>query len=135
MEKQFDRLASHTVYIRRGSSTDIATPDEVAEMGQVPSPSPILDIQFGDPITRELLGAKVEIRSLILDPILADEQLPRVKRDPLAEATRAGFEHVNQHFYEELRDYLSVAPAVRRPHLSSATCRAPCPWCSGRPLD
>lgn len=33
IEKEYGRIKSNTVYLRRGSSTDIATPDEVSDMG------------------------------------------------------------------------------------------------------
>lgn len=41
LNKDYGKLAAHTVYIRRGSSTDTARPDEIAKMGSalvVPHP-------------------------------------------------------------------------------------------------
>jgi hypothetical protein len=35
LAKDFGRLRAHDVYIRRGSSTDVANPDEVAKMGSI----------------------------------------------------------------------------------------------------
>jgi hypothetical protein len=35
--KDYGKLAANTVYVRHGSSTSIATPDEIARMGQQPS--------------------------------------------------------------------------------------------------
>ncbi len=40
--KNFGKLQSQIVYIRRGSSTDIADPSEIAEMGKAAASSPLL---------------------------------------------------------------------------------------------
>ena len=47
--KDFGKLSKDRVYIRRGSSTVIANPEEIAKMGMVliAKQSPILNLQFG----------------------------------------------------------------------------------------
>src|ERR1051326_2313024 len=54
LKKDFGLLKKDTVYIRRGSSTDIATPAEVAEMGKASiavARSPTLRLELIDPPT------------------------------------------------------------------------------------
>ena len=60
----FGKLPKHTVYVRRGSSTDIASPEEIAHMRapDVPSaPSPSMEISLVDRTTGESLGDSVRI--------------------------------------------------------------------------
>jgi hypothetical protein len=47
IEKDFGRLKRNVVYIRRGSSTDVATPDEIAGMGSAFIP-PVKPHHFGE---------------------------------------------------------------------------------------
>ena len=56
--KRFGKLAADTVYLRRGSSTAVAQPDEIARMGatHTPQTSPVLQLQFADAKQRRLTG-------------------------------------------------------------------------------
>lgn len=52
LTKKYGKLEKNTVYIRRSSSTDIASPEEIARMGQAAfgegGAVPLLDVQFFD---------------------------------------------------------------------------------------
>ena len=57
--KEYGPLKAQAVYIRRGSSTDIAGPEEIAAMGRSDvraSEIPQIDIEFAEPNTRQRLG-------------------------------------------------------------------------------
>lgn len=70
----FGKLKEGTVYIRRGSSTAVADPDEVSEMGRTDAAAqltvvPTLAIEFGNPDERLRFGTKHSITSVtLLDP-------------------------------------------------------------------
>jgi len=66
LKNNFGGLTAATVYIRRGSSTDIAKPDEIAEMGKSESAAPdiSLDLFFVDPETRT--PQSPELHSMVL---------------------------------------------------------------------
>jgi hypothetical protein len=73
------KLKKNVVYIRRGSSTDEATLEEVAQMGRVPQGTnkrrPILDLQFGDSRNRGLLGTSITKNTVYLVP-MAENRIP-----------------------------------------------------------
>lgn len=59
LEKDFGKLKAQTVYVRRGSSTDEASLDEISKMGQIRNVSKeeaSLDLSFADCETGEDLG-------------------------------------------------------------------------------
>lgn len=64
LDKAFGKLKAHAVYVRRGSSTEIASPDEVARMGvALPvAPTPDLSVVFGDPERDERYGLALGAR-------------------------------------------------------------------------
>jgi Predicted transcriptional regulator containing an HTH domain and an uncharacterized domain shared with the mammalian protein Schlafen len=64
LKKDFGKLRANTVYTRHGSSTSIATPDEIARMGTPDTPT--LDLQFADHTERTLLGTHRAIASSVL---------------------------------------------------------------------
>ena len=69
IKKKFGKLDADRVYLRRGSSTAVARPDEVAKMGVASSqqPSPQLQIQFANPESRELKGETLELYGTCID--------------------------------------------------------------------
>lgn len=64
LKKNFGNLHANTVYLRHGSSTSIATPDEIARMGNPDAPT--LDLQFADANERRLQGTNLSITSTVL---------------------------------------------------------------------
>ena len=65
LKKDYGKLKKNIVYVRHGSSTAEADPDEVAQMGIPPDQgnlsAPILDLQFANTDTGELLGDTLPI--------------------------------------------------------------------------
>ena len=68
----FGKLDPNRVYLRRGSSTAIAAPDEVARMGEagVSIGRPELILQWANLDRREVLPSPCTVQSLILEPQL-----------------------------------------------------------------
>jgi len=69
--RTFGRVKERVVYVRRGSSTAVADPDEVSAMGKMDAlaelaPVPTVAFEFGDPDRRVRLGAKHKIISTTL---------------------------------------------------------------------
>lgn len=70
LNKDYGKLKKHTVYIRRGSSTDIATPDEIAKMGasvQSEKNIPILKLAFANSDEKLCLEQTHQVVSKILE--------------------------------------------------------------------
>jgi len=70
LKKDFGKLKSDTVYLRRGSSTAIADIDEISKMGTSPHievGKPELDVFFANPSTRTRLSNRQSIKSLVLE--------------------------------------------------------------------
>ena len=72
LAKPFGKLKPDVVYARRGSSTAVADPDEIARMGASAvsmAQEPVVTIELGDPEERMRLGTSALLRSTILrDP-------------------------------------------------------------------
>lgn len=84
--KAFGGLKPDVVYIRRGSSTDIAKPDEIARMGaaalqNAPAEVPILKLQFAEMEDRVVIGDTLDRSSLFLD-IQDIDDLPDYDPEP-----------------------------------------------------
>lgn len=71
LKKDYGKLKSETVYIKRGSSTDIAKLDEVAQMGTTTFVAedsyPVLEIFFADKENRIILPDTLSATSLVLN--------------------------------------------------------------------
>jgi len=73
LNNDFGRLRRGAVYIRRGSSTDEARPDEIVRMGSeavsTATPSPNVELGIGIPVTREKLKNPIQVHPrLLVDP-------------------------------------------------------------------
>jgi hypothetical protein len=69
LKKRYGKLDAEVVFIRRGSSTAIASPDEVAQMGAAAvsvAQQPSVSLELCDPDQRTRLGLSVEVQSRIL---------------------------------------------------------------------
>ena len=76
--KTYGKIKQDMVYLRRGSSTAVARPDEVAKMGRPrdnwgSTASPNLILDWSDVDSREVLGSSCALRPLILEPQLPDD--------------------------------------------------------------
>jgi predicted HTH transcriptional regulator len=73
LKRDFGALKRDTVYIRHGSATEVAGPQEIAEMGATRSETTLtvssIELNFADVEAHKLLGTVGEFTSLILvDP-------------------------------------------------------------------
>ena len=76
LKLNYGRLKQKVVYLRRGSSTAVAEPDEIAKMGAFStnvgqSLVPTIDCEFANPKTRKLYWKEIEVRSSRLSEKLA----------------------------------------------------------------
>jgi hypothetical protein len=86
--KDYGKVKAKTVYIRHGSATAIADPDEIARMGAGRETSaPSLAPQFADLGDERLLGEKIELVGKFLHPFNPDS----LRRRSIS-MTRAGYE-------------------------------------------
>ncbi len=113
LKKDFGKLKKETVYIRRGSSTGIASIDEISKMGiqSVPETgSPELEVFFADPKTRTKLNEKQNINSLVLEtPEYSSipDYSPK-RREPYS----FGLHSVNYSYYRELVKFTRIRRLV-----------------------
>ena len=71
LTQDYGRLHENVVYIRDGSSTRTANPDEVIEMS-IPRP-PMLDLDWADFASEGVVHSPYTVHSLILEPFLDDD--------------------------------------------------------------
>lgn len=75
LTKSYGTLTKEVVYLRRGSSTAIASPAEIADMGAADAApavqAPLLEIEWGEPESRRLLGSTTRLDVEVLAPRLA----------------------------------------------------------------
>ncbi len=106
LNKDYGKLKKHTVYIRRGSSTDIATPDEIAKMGaslQSEKNIPILKLAFANSDAKLCMEQNHQVVSKVL-------QLPDNAVIPDYEESNShhsfgimgSYRTVNKDYYREL---------------------------------
>ena len=101
--KAFGKLSADTVYLRRGSSTAIARPDEIARMGaaHTPQTSPLLQLQFADTTQRHFTGHTQAIHATCLD-ISDSEAVPDYKDPPIVLSM---YSETNTNYLRELTYY------------------------------
>jgi len=72
-KKSFGKVKANEVYIRRGSSTAIADPDEIATMGDIVAENgtrePILEVEFANVNLRKELGCNLSLDCQFLVPM------------------------------------------------------------------
>ena len=78
LNKTYGKIKSGIVQIRRGSSTDIALPDEIFEMGRVsvssgPIEVPQFSLEWADLENEVPLSSSYIIKSLVLEPELPED--------------------------------------------------------------
>lgn len=105
LKRDFGSLKKDTVYIRRGSSTDIASPAEVAEMGKASiggARTPTLRLEFAEPSTSKGLGTSIQLSSTVVE--YDDDKIPdySTSHGMFAAATF----HENASYYRELAAYI-----------------------------
>ncbi len=78
LKDKYGKLEKNTVYIRRGSSTDIASPEEIAKMGQVLNREdaiPLLKVEFFDETNFKSLGNYIQAKTTNLK-IPREQEIP-----------------------------------------------------------
>lgn len=110
LDKPFGGLKGNTVYVRRGSSTDIATPEEIAQIGaanQVLRTLPSLEIQFADAGKHLALGTSLQLRSLFLKFPRKSEipELPTQISGPFGFTIPSHGPPTNTEYYRDLAEY------------------------------
>lgn len=100
LKRDFGKLRKDVVYIRRSSSTDEASPDEIAEMGErrvsVAAP-PSIEFEFAEPDMHSRLGTEVDVTSVLLvdppppQPVVVREALKQLAKAPLIKFPLANF--------------------------------------------
>ncbi len=107
LRKDYGKLKKEKVYLRRGSSTDIAKLDEIAKMGNslfegVP-PCPLLEVFFADIQQRKLLEDQYSFESLILNippkQDIPDYESSHIEHQGLGHIS---IEHTNYSYFKEL---------------------------------
>ncbi len=89
LTKPFGGLQENVAYVRRGSATDIADPEEIARMGAAEQDSPSIEptsvsLEWGEPGSRRLLGTKTRVEIDVLRPQLDVGLIPRPSAYALA---------------------------------------------------
>jgi hypothetical protein len=81
LRKPFGKLLAATVYLRRGTSTVVADPDEVLAMGHAiaeKARTPVVEIEFADAKKRQPIGRDLKVSELALASMDEDD-LPKIK--------------------------------------------------------
>lgn len=127
LEKPYKDIAAHTVYVRRGSSTAIAKPDEIRDMGREPDRVPDvqlrLEIEFEDEKANLVSSAEAIRLNTIRLPRFRDSEIlnyktPQEIQDEFDTVGALGRPHalanyVNRDFYREQMRYELVHARMR----------------------
>jgi hypothetical protein len=109
LKKAFGKLHASTVYVRRGSSTDLAQPDELARMGAADAGpaevQPSLELEWADLYHQSGLGASVEVQSCVLDPRLSPTAL-MPHSEILGFPSMGAFNTPGEEYYRDLITYV-----------------------------
>lgn len=107
IKRDFGRLKANTVYLRRGSSTGIADPDEIARMGAATSQAserPTLEFGLADPNSHEWIGTAFRASATFL------EVTPST---PFPTITSYQGEPIERRYPEMLLQFVQVREACR----------------------
>jgi hypothetical protein len=115
LEKDYGKLKRHVVYIRRGSSTDEANPDEIRNMGrseiQEMEEIPALSFEFADLTNRVSLGNTINLDVILLD-IPTPSEIPDYREERgkgIFDTPTINRSFANPHYYRELVRYYFVS--------------------------
>lgn len=118
LKSGFAQLMVNAVYVRRGSSTAVAAPDEVSKMGRAEQSygRPDLEVFFHDASSRERIAPSLtSINLLVPERASLPNYLPS-NVGPFA--TRGIYRHTNRNYYRELAHYTRVRLLVRPLYLA-----------------
>lgn len=107
-KSDYGKVMKEVVYLRRGSSTDTATPDEIAQMGaqqiQAHGIEPSFELDIFDRETGETLGHEITIGSTVLHVPPKNEIPDYSEGHPMFSVTL----HVNRDYYRELTRFMQI---------------------------
>lgn len=113
--KDYGRVKKDIVYVRRSSSTDTASPEEIIRMGTATKANaePTLALEFADPIDRTTKGASIKIVSEIIRYEIGDiPSYGKAQSFPYPVFTLE-----NTNYYRELAIYFSERAKCKPVHL------------------
>jgi hypothetical protein len=120
LSKDYGALRRNTVYLRRGSSTDEARPDEIARMGQAVSeslkPRPLLTPWLATGSDWSSLSESVTfetLRLINLDIKCLPDYSPPSPTGPYGMPISFQLEHPNSGFYRDRAEYLRFGAKLR----------------------
>ncbi|OLE97103.1 MAG: hypothetical protein AUG75_12255, partial [Cyanobacteria bacterium 13_1_20CM_4_61_6] len=109
LKHDFGKLKKNLVYVRRGSSTGIADPDEISKMGSAMAlerNEPTLELQFALPKTRTEMGTALSIESEIVE-LPKTDQIPSQRMASIIDFNN------NPDFYREMAQYIRLTSILR----------------------
>lgn len=111
LKNDFGKLKRNVVYVRRGSSTDEANPEEIIQKGSivVETSQPILDLEFADSKTRMNQGHSIKLSSEILK--YERNEIPFYGRS--SHPILAGINRDNKQYFIQLAGYLFKKSLLR----------------------
>lgn len=105
LTKKYGKLEANTVYIRRGDTTDIADPDEIAQMGAKREESrsqPLLEFAFGNLEKRKKFDGEIRFQTRCFE-VPDDKEIPEYGTD---NALGISLRNENEDFYADVALYL-----------------------------
>lgn len=110
----YGKVKKGVVYLRRGSSTDEATPDEIAQMGaqqvQAHGVEPSLELGLFERETGRMLGHELAIQSTLLQAP-PESDIPDYRENRDLYSSIAG--SLNRDYYRELTRFTQIVNFVR----------------------
>jgi Putative DNA-binding domain len=109
----YGHLRANVVYIRRGSATSEAAPDEITRMVAnpgTPTGQPVLELELADLATRERFGALIRVQPRLLE-LPPDDAIPLYGKEPSAIMGRTFDMNFmeNRNYYRDVAKYLQMA--------------------------
>ena len=115
LKRDYGKLSKSVVYVRRGSSTAVADPDEIARMGQDHTANlqvlPKLDLSLGESEYEGAIGRAIQVavKDLVVP---SPEEIPDYrKKSSVVFGAFNPLERINPDYYRELAKYVRVAEA------------------------
>ena len=112
LKRGFGKLKKDVVYLRRGSSTAVAAPDEVARMGAdrhvAAAPEPSLSLSLFDRGTQKTLERQVSLRTTLLH-VPPESDIPDYSERPMV----AQLININSAYYRELAAFTQTLHLMR----------------------
>ena len=118
LNRNFGKLKKHSVYLRRGSSTAIATPDEIARMGGAKVPEDQSDtvklfLEWANIDDKITYPSNFPAKSLCLEPRLPSNTFAPRKRPSYSLTLDISDFHLNPNFSREIISYAADAAFFR----------------------